>query len=256
MAEPVLDPPSVVASIGERIAASVAQHVGVNRKGKAGAHADAVDQAIDGVGAERAAQRLGGETFLLGEDSGVHQVRMARVADVVLLDHTADHSGSRSINCYLVEVQDFTTGALGGEGKKFKIVPERLIHSLQWQHKAEPPDFELVLLPGPGAVGAVGQRREPDAVRRASTPGGRWANRPARGKSGNSTPSPASMSMDRSRLRTTTAFSAHSNKSGRNMSFSQAARAVGSAFVDIVVAGSENTPSLTTSTSISPTRSA
>ena len=60
----------------------------------------------------------------------------------------------------------------------------------------------------------------------------RWANCPARGKSGNSTPSPASMSMVRPPLRTTTAFSAQSNMSGgRNMSFSQAARTAGSALV-------------------------
>jgi hypothetical protein len=84
----------------------------------------------------------------------------------------------------------------------------------------------------------------------------RGANCPARGKSGNSIPIPASMSIVRPRLRTTTTFSAQSNVSGRNISFSQAARAAGSAFVDIVAAGIANTPSLTTSTSTSPTRSA
>lgn len=58
-------------------------------------------------------------------------------------------------------------------------------------------------------------------------------------------------------LRTTSTFSAQSNASGpRNMSLNQAARAAGSALVDMVAVGSGSTPSLTTSTSISPTRSA
>jgi hypothetical protein len=85
----------------------------------------------------------------------------------------------------------------------------------------------------------------------------RWANFPARGKSGNSAPIPASTSMVRPPLRTTTTFSAHSSTSGgRNMSFSQAARTAGSALWPNIVPGSDSTPSLTTSTSISPTRSA
>jgi hypothetical protein len=85
----------------------------------------------------------------------------------------------------------------------------------------------------------------------------RWTNRPARGKSGNSIPIPASMSMVRPPLRTTTTFSAHSNTSGgRNMSSSQAARMAGSALWANIALGSVSTPSLTTSTSISPTRSA
>ena len=85
----------------------------------------------------------------------------------------------------------------------------------------------------------------------------RWANCPARGKSGNSPPIPASMSMVRPPLRTTTAFSAHSSTSGgRNMSSSQAARTAGSALWPNIAPGSDSTPSLTTITSISPTRSA
>src|SRR5262245_26987153 len=85
----------------------------------------------------------------------------------------------------------------------------------------------------------------------------RWTNRPARGKSGNSTPIPASMSMVRPPLLTTTTFSAHSSTSGgRNMSSSQAARTAGSALWPNIVPGSDSTPSLTTITSISPTRSA
>ena len=58
-------------------------------------------------------------------------------------------------------------------------------------------------------------------------------------------------------LRTTTTFSAQSNASGgRNMSFSQAARTAGSMLWASIAVGSGSTPSLTTSTSISPIRSA
>src|SRR5262249_35210169 len=100
----------------------------------------------------------------------------------------------------------------------------------------------------------------PDAVtdaRSMAAASSRRANRPARGKSGNSTPSPASMSMVRPPLRTTTTFSGHSSMSGgRNMSSSQAVRTAGSALVAKTGAGIGSTPSLTTSTSISPTRSA
>src|SRR6478736_2197941 len=85
----------------------------------------------------------------------------------------------------------------------------------------------------------------------------RWANFPARGKSGNSIPIPTSMSMVRPPLRTTTTFSAHSSTSdGRNMSSSQAARTAGSTLWPNIEPGSDSTPSLTTITSISPTFSA
>jgi hypothetical protein len=42
-----------------------------------------------------------------------------------LLDHPADITVPRSINCYLVEVQEFGAAAPGGAGKKFKIDPQR-----------------------------------------------------------------------------------------------------------------------------------
>src|SRR5499426_2567780 len=81
---------------------------------------------------------------------------------------------------------------------------------------------------------------------------------PGRGKfKPGSAPIPASMSMVRSPLRTTTSFSAHSSTSGgRNMSCSQATRTAGSALWPNIAPGSDSTPSLTTITSISPTRSA
>src|SRR5262249_35660907 len=85
----------------------------------------------------------------------------------------------------------------------------------------------------------------------------REANRPTPGMSGNSDPAPESMSTVRPPLRTTTTFSGHLYTSGgRSLSFSQAATSAGSTLVANVVAGSENTPSLIISTSISPTRSA
>ena len=63
---------------------------------------------------------------------------MARVGDVVLLDHPVDAGAPRSINCYLVEVQD--AAAPGGASRKFKIDPQRLLYSLRWKHNAHPPD--------------------------------------------------------------------------------------------------------------------
>ena len=58
-------------------------------------------------------------------------------------------------------------------------------------------------------------------------------------------------------LRTTSTFSGQSNMSGgRNMSLSHAARTAWSTLVANVEVGIGSTPSLTTSTSISPTRSA
>jgi hypothetical protein len=58
--EPILNAPGVVAGIGQRIAAGVAQHVRVHRKGEASAGADALDQAINRTGGERTTA-LGGE---------------------------------------------------------------------------------------------------------------------------------------------------------------------------------------------------
>ena len=64
----------------------------------------------------------------------MRQVRMARVNEVVLLDHPADTTGPRSINCYLVEVQDAAT--LGANSKKFKIVSERLLYMVRLRRHA------------------------------------------------------------------------------------------------------------------------
>jgi hypothetical protein len=72
---------------------------------------------------------------------------LARVGDVVLLDHPADATGPRSINAYLVKVED--AAALGADVKKFKIEPQRLLYSLQWLHNGTPPDFQLQLVRDP-----------------------------------------------------------------------------------------------------------
>jgi hypothetical protein len=55
MAETTLDASRVVSGIGQGIAAGMAEHVGVDRKGEFGAAADALDQPVDGVGGERTA---------------------------------------------------------------------------------------------------------------------------------------------------------------------------------------------------------
>jgi hypothetical protein len=55
MAEAILSASRVVADIGQGIPARMAQHVGVDRKGKAGPLADALDEPVDRVGRERPA---------------------------------------------------------------------------------------------------------------------------------------------------------------------------------------------------------
>ena len=49
MAEPVLDQPRVVASIGQGIAAGVAKHVGVDPERQLGARANGFHETINGV---------------------------------------------------------------------------------------------------------------------------------------------------------------------------------------------------------------
>ena len=52
MPEPILNCPRVMACIGQGVAAGMPQHVDVNLERKASALADALDQAIDGIGGE------------------------------------------------------------------------------------------------------------------------------------------------------------------------------------------------------------
>ena len=73
------------------------------------------------------------------------------MGDLVLLDHPADAQEPRSINCYLVEVQNFSPEASGGaDAKRFKIDPQHLLYSLRWMHNATPPDLHLQLVKDPG----------------------------------------------------------------------------------------------------------
>ncbi len=82
----------------------------------------------------------------------------------------------------------------------------------------------------------------------------RIASCPARGKSGNSPPNPASMRMVWLPLRTTATFSGQSSTSGgRKLPSNQPARSAESALYAIVWAGIGSMPSLITSTSRSPT---
>ena len=55
MPKPILDSARIVARVGQRVAAAVAQHVSMYGEGEAGALAYALDQPIDRVGRERPA---------------------------------------------------------------------------------------------------------------------------------------------------------------------------------------------------------
>jgi len=52
MTKPILNCPRIVPCIGQRVTAGVPQHVNVDLKWKAGALANALDQAIDGIRGE------------------------------------------------------------------------------------------------------------------------------------------------------------------------------------------------------------
>jgi hypothetical protein len=64
--------------------------------------------------------------------------RMARIADVALLEKPADDLGPKPIDCYQV-VEHSASGP-------FKLDPTLLIYSLRWKYNVEPPDFEMVLI--------------------------------------------------------------------------------------------------------------
>ena len=55
MTKPILNGASIVPLVGQRVPASVPQHVGVNFEGEAGALANALDEPIDGIWRERPA---------------------------------------------------------------------------------------------------------------------------------------------------------------------------------------------------------
>jgi hypothetical protein len=71
--------------------------------------------------------------------------RMARVGDIALLEKPVDDQSPKRIDCYSIDVEDFT----GRNGKKFKLDPQRVLFSLRWVHNAIPPDFDLLLYKEP-----------------------------------------------------------------------------------------------------------
>jgi hypothetical protein len=73
---------------------------------------------------------------------------MAGVDGIVLFDHPADHTGPRSINCYLVDAQDFAAI----NGKKYEIARSILLHSRQWLHNGTSADLHLQLAREPGEL--------------------------------------------------------------------------------------------------------
>jgi hypothetical protein len=166
--EPVLDAPRVVARAGQRVAAGVVQDVGVNRKGEAGARADALDEPIDGVGRERAAA-LGGE-----DEGAVSELpaQLARSHLVAAHRSTVANYGSRrrrrSLRARGRRQRPALHQRLPGRGRRFhrrraeRARSSRSIRSAsrisrRWRHNATPPDCELVLLGDPARwFGGVG----------------------------------------------------------------------------------------------------
>ena len=93
-----------------------------------------------------AARELAGDTVLLDEgDRFGSDARMARVEDIVLIDHPARKEAPRLICVYRVDLLDM------GAGKKFKFEPECMLFAYERLHKAEPAEFRLVLMQAPAA---------------------------------------------------------------------------------------------------------
>lgn len=85
-------------------------------------------------------KHLSEDTLVIDEDD-THRTgrRMARVADIALIEKPADHRLLKRIECYQV-VEHSAVGAA------FRLDPARLVYPPRWQHKFEPTDFDLVLL--------------------------------------------------------------------------------------------------------------
>lgn len=84
-----------------------------------------------------AVEWLGAKTWMVEEDNGVRELRMARLGDIELVDYPARQCRAADHHCYLVEMEE--AAAFGRDGKKFKIEPRRLPYSLQWLHNRTPP---------------------------------------------------------------------------------------------------------------------
>jgi hypothetical protein len=96
-----------------------------------------------------AVREFAGDTLFLGEVDQLRNARMARVQDIVLVDHPADEKAPRLICVYQVDLLDAQPPL--GEGKQFKFEPQCMLFAYQWLHKAEPADFRLVLMKDPTA---------------------------------------------------------------------------------------------------------
>ena len=79
MAQPVLNCPRVVASVRQCVAASMPEHVGVNLEVEAGALTNALDQAINCIGRERAVPLRREDEAAVGE----LPAKLAQCADLV-----------------------------------------------------------------------------------------------------------------------------------------------------------------------------
>ena len=91
-------------------------------------------------------RRLGDDAVCLDADNHF----MARVDDVVLIDQAEDETAPRSINCYIVEVEEIDpTSRLAENGQKFKLDPSCLLYALRWLDRGEPPDLDLTLVRDP-----------------------------------------------------------------------------------------------------------
>jgi hypothetical protein len=87
-----------------------------------------------------AIKHLGDDAVVVAEDDTLcPEWRMARLADVVLLEKPPDEKLPKRIDVYEVTERS-------ADGAAVKLDPARLIYSLQWKHNAHPPDFELVLV--------------------------------------------------------------------------------------------------------------
>ncbi len=87
-----------------------------------------------------ALKHLAGDTLTFDADKNLCPGwRVVRVGEIAVVEKPADDQVLKCIDCYRV-VERSSRGAV------FKLDPARLVYSLRWQHKAEPPDsiWELV----------------------------------------------------------------------------------------------------------------
>ena len=89
-----------------------------------------------------AVKHLGDDTIVIDEDNNLYPGwRMACVGMVALVEKRLTIDRPSGVDCYQIEERS-ASGA-------FKLDPARLVYSLRWRHKAQPPDFDLMLLDEP-----------------------------------------------------------------------------------------------------------